>query len=249
MWNSLRAIEVLRYVHVRVSLTSLCVLLAAVTAVPAQDNLNSETSISVILEDFKKSWNDEVWEPSQGRSGKYMRPLDDIGWKRRMAAFQLIVRHGKNATEDLVKALESDSATVRALSARALGYCADAEAKPALARAVEHDADPMVRLYAADSLGMLGGRDYDVLLRRIETGEKNRDTMRHIGYALDREGRSVDVEVARRLRDWNIEELASAKLGQPAPDFELESLDGRQVRLSDFRGKKSVVLVFVYGDT
>ncbi len=107
----------------------------------------------------------------------------------------------------------------------------------------------MVRLYAADSLGMLGGRDYDELLRRIETGEKNDDTKRHIGYALGREGHSVDTGVARRLRDWNIKELASAKLGQPAPDFELESLDGRQGRLSDFWEKKSVVLVFVYGDT
>jgi peroxiredoxin len=32
--------------------------------------------------------------------------------------------------------------------------------------------------------------------------------------------------------------------GQPAPDFELKSHDGRVVRLSDYRGKKNVVMAF-----
>ena len=35
-----------------------------------------------------------------------------------------------------------------------------------------------------------------------------------------------------------------AKVGQPAPDFVLNDQNGRSVRLSDFRGKKSVVLAF-----
>ena len=33
-------------------------------------------------------------------------------------------------------------------------------------------------------------------------------------------------------------------LGQPAPDFSLPSTGGQNVRLSDFQGKKNVVLVF-----
>jgi cytochrome oxidase Cu insertion factor (SCO1/SenC/PrrC family) len=42
-------------------------------------------------------------------------------------------------------------------------------------------------------------------------------------------------------------ELDRVKVGQPAPDFTLEDADGRPVTLSDFRGKKSVVLVFYRG--
>lgn len=38
-----------------------------------------------------------------------------------------------------------------------------------------------------------------------------------------------------------------AALGLPAPDFELEDLNGRRLRLSDFRGRKSVVVVFNRG--
>ena len=34
------------------------------------------------------------------------------------------------------------------------------------------------------------------------------------------------------------------RVGQPAPGFVLKDQNGRDVRLSDFRGKKSVVLAF-----
>jgi len=37
------------------------------------------------------------------------------------------------------------------------------------------------------------------------------------------------------------------KVGQPAPDFSLTNMDGKPISLSDFRGKKSVVLVFYRG--
>lgn len=33
-------------------------------------------------------------------------------------------------------------------------------------------------------------------------------------------------------------------VGQPAPDFNLKSHDGRVIRLSDYRGKQNVVIAF-----
>ena len=38
-------------------------------------------------------------------------------------------------------------------------------------------------------------------------------------------------------------------LNRPAPEFELQDLHGRTVRLTDFRGAKHVVLVFNRGFT
>jgi peroxiredoxin len=37
------------------------------------------------------------------------------------------------------------------------------------------------------------------------------------------------------------------KIGQPAPNFTLPAVDGRQVSLNDYQGDKHVVLVFLRG--
>ena len=41
--------------------------------------------------------------------------------------------------------------------------------------------------------------------------------------------------------------LDRIKVGQAAPDFALENVEGKTINLSDFRGKKAVVLVFYRG--
>ncbi len=48
-------------------------------------------------------------------------------------------------------------------------------------------------------------------------------------------------------RDLPPADLNRVQVDQPAPDFTLESMDGSPVTLSDFRGKKRVVLVFYRG--
>lgn len=42
-------------------------------------------------------------------------------------------------------------------------------------------------------------------------------------------------------------DLERVNVGDMAPDFTLENMDGRAISLSDFRGKKNVVLVFYRG--
>lgn len=42
-------------------------------------------------------------------------------------------------------------------------------------------------------------------------------------------------------------DLARIKAGDAAPDFTLEDQDGKPVSLSDYRGKKTIVLVFYRG--
>jgi len=38
--------------------------------------------------------------------------------------------------------------------------------------------------------------------------------------------------------------VSNVKVGDPAPDFTLSDHTGKQVKLSDFKGKKNVVLAF-----
>ena len=42
-------------------------------------------------------------------------------------------------------------------------------------------------------------------------------------------------------------DLGRIKTGEPAPDFILQNYDGKNVALSDYRGKANVVLVFYRG--
>ena len=47
--------------------------------------------------------------------------------------------------------------------------------------------------------------------------------------------------------DLSPTDLQRIKVGQAAPNFTLEDMDGKTITLSDFREKKTVVLVFYRG--
>jgi len=47
--------------------------------------------------------------------------------------------------------------------------------------------------------------------------------------------------------DLSPTDLNRIKVGQPAPDFSLEDTGGKTIALSEFRDKKTVVLVFYRG--
>ncbi len=47
--------------------------------------------------------------------------------------------------------------------------------------------------------------------------------------------------------DLSPTDLQRIKVKQPAPDFTLEDMEGKSITLSEFRGKKTVVLVFYRG--
>lgn len=246
MHKPLSHVEHAAHMRFRAALT--IISLATTLSISRADDA-TPADVKQALTEFTSAWDDKLWEPAEGRLSLYLRPMPDAGWKKRMQTLQTMARQGSAASAELRPWLRSDSVVQRLFAAQALGYCGNADAQPDLAHAVEHDADPAVRLHAADSLGMLGGQAHAELLQRLEKSEKNNDTRRHIRYALERNGQVIDQTVVKQLKDWPTNQLDTAALGKLAPDFELTSLSGDKVRLSDFRGKKSVLLVFVYGDT
>ncbi len=52
---------------------------------------------------------------------------------------------------------------------------------------------------------------------------------------------------AKETTNSSATDINRVKIGQPAPDFTLEDVDGKNISLSDYRGKKNVVLVFYRG--
>ena len=206
-------------------------------------------SLEGALRSFSEQWAEDDWVPKNGVRTRFMRPLDEQGWKARMRAFQAIVRHGPAAVEPVRRLLREGDAPQRALAAQALGFLPAQAAREDLMRAAANDEQAVVRLYAIDSLGMLGTDGVAIDWKSLAEGQKNRDVKRHLVYAAEREGKPLAREVIDTLADWDAGQMDAAKVGELAPDFELNTVSGEKVRLSDFRGKKAVVLVFVYGDT
>ena len=180
---------------------------------------------------------------------EHIRAIDDVGWKTRMSVLRDLVRMGRDGVTDLIGALESDCAERRLLAAQALGFLGDSRAKNPLALRVEKDQFAPVRVQAVDSLGTIGGSPPASLARRIESADRNTDVQFHIRFAAERNFAPIDPNVIETLKRYDIKQMDSAAIDRPAPDFTLTDVLGETYRLADFRGKKSVVLIFIYGDT
>ena len=191
-------------------------------------------------------WTEEGWDASQKK--KYMRAWGDEGWHRRMVGMQGLVRAGERSVGPLVETLNQGEAGMRVFAAQTLGFLGPLAPRDALEAALQ-DPETAVRLYAVDALGMSGVGGLADLLGPMKISEKDRDVKKHIAYALLRAGTPIDVSVVDTLLAWDSETIDRAAVGELAPDFELTALTGESIRLSDFRGEKAVVLVFIYGDT
>lgn len=203
---------------------------------------------SRLIAQFQTEWNESRWlQPTGTIPGGYMRALDDQGYAMRMKVIQGLVASGSDAIEPLIDALRSNDEAVRILAAQALGFLGSEVPRKPLLNAATGDRNATVRLYAVDSLGQIGVAP-DVFQGLLDT-EKNRDVKMHLRYAIERDSTPMDEAVVKTLVDWDTDLINSAVVGKPAPDFQLNSVTGQPFRLSDFRGKSAVVLVFIYGDT
>ena len=66
--------------------------------------------------------------------------------------------------------------------------------------------------------------------------------------ALERTDRPNQVELRKALADYDLSNVDSERVGELAPDFTLTDFTGKTYRLSQFRGKKAVVLRFILYD-
>jgi hypothetical protein len=172
----------------------------------------------------------------------------DPGWKVRLEALVRLARAGPAVVPVLAEALHKGSPSTRELAAQALVLFPEAGARPALERAL---ADPKsgVRLYAIQALSMFGKlprtERHEQILRNDPSFWGVRPLM---AAALSRNDRPNPAQLRKLLADYDLRQLDSARLGEMAPDFTLTDFSGKAYRLSQFRGKKTVVLRFILFD-
>ena len=215
--------------------------------VPASQNQTADVKPEQLLNEFKAKWDAEKWA-KRSRGKMYMRPIGEVGWKVRMTTLRSLVLMGKASVPALITALDSDHDPTRVLAAQALSFLAPHADLDRVQTSLAEDKNAAVRLYAADTIGMSGktkGMDW----KKLADPQRNRDVRKHISYASERGNHAISDDVITTMNDWKPSLMDTAKVGSAAPDFRLKTIDGKQISLSDYRGKQSVVLVFIYGDT
>lgn len=168
------------------------------------------------------------------------------GWKERvLVEFEIV-----NSTDvvALKAGLKDRDPFVRSIAARALGIRADKASADALAELVKSDPEPMVRVRAVESLGLLKMKREVVEVAKKDSssavqwvaqmavGQVNSDT----DY-----GALVQKAYAAGIKRDN---LGIAKVGEPAPDFAALTSDGQPFKLSKVVGKKPLVIYFAAFD-
>jgi HEAT repeat protein len=221
--------------QIRTCLTIVLALLCP-TPLPAKDNETPKTREHVGA--AEKEARQMVAQFDKG----------DPGWKVRMEALIRLVRAGPATVPVLVEALHKGPPSTREFAAQALVYFAEPSTRSALEQAL---ADPTsgVRIYAILALSMLGPlprtERHEQILRHDPNVFSVRTTM---AAALARNDRPNPEELRKALADYDLRNLVSARLGEIAPDFTLMDFTGKTYRLSQFRGKKTVVLRFILFD-
>jgi hypothetical protein len=157
-----------------------------------------------------------------------------------------LMRIGPTAVPVLIDCLsnEKEPPFTRALAAQALGFLADARARPVLLQAIE-DQDGYVRAHARIALGRLGRLQATPKLRELAGNDPTRGVNVELMFVLTRDDEPNPEPIRKALRDYDPARMDSARLGKPAPDFTLADASGKTWRLRQFRGKKAVVLIFL----
>lgn len=172
----------------------------------------------------------------------------DPGWKVRMEGLVRLAKAGPGVTPALAEGLKSDFTLTREFAAQALVLFPDVKAKPALEKAVE-DPQPGVRIFAIQALSMFGPLPRTERHEKILASDPNHWGVRPMmASALVRDDKPDAAALRKALAGYDLRTLDSARVGEMAPDFTLTDFTGKTYRLSQFRGKKAVVLRFILFD-
>jgi HEAT repeat protein len=169
------------------------------------------------------------------------------GWKVRMEALVGLVRAGPDAVPVLVDALQKGLPSTREFSAQVLAAVADPATRPALVRSLQ-DPEPGVRVHALRALRRLGRLELTDHPRQVLEKDSHWMLRHYLEIALLPDEAPNPAAMRKALMGYDLTRMDSARLGQVAPDFSLADAKGRTYRLSQFRGKKTVVLEFNTGD-
>ena len=176
--------------------------------------------------------------------------LSDKSWRVRLLAVRDLVRLGESAIPQLIARLEDDNSHVRELCAMVLGILEASDANQALIKRLQEDSDYVVRTQAASALGQIGLSESLTVLDDTMKTDSSRDVIPQCEMSITQIKNNIksDPNLAASYRSLDESKFNSVQVNQPAVDFELKDTNGKTWRLSDFKGEKTVLLIWVFAD-
>ncbi|MCF6311055.1 MAG: redoxin domain-containing protein [Verrucomicrobiales bacterium] len=176
--------------------------------------------------------------------------LDDQDWKVRTLALRDFVKAGDTGIPDLITALAHQDPQVRYLAAAALGIQASQKAIPALEETLQSAKESIVRSQAAISLGLIGSKQALPDLTKALNSDASRDVIHQCELSIYQIQTGQKASPALREAYASLDEstFETLQLNQAAPDFSLLDSEGKPWKLSDYKGKKTVLLIWVFAD-
>jgi HEAT repeat protein len=191
------------------------------------------TEVRAALAKFEK----DCPPPTSGTSNRR-------NWQTRMECLVTFAKAGSAAVPILIDTLENGAPYARSFAAQALGLIGDPRARPALIKAMDHT-NGFVRYHCIRALGRIGGLEATPKYGDIAENDDGVMTQFEMTFALKRDDEPKLEEIRRALAGYDLKRMDSARLGKPAPEFALTDAYGNPWALSQFRGKKSVLLTFL----
>ena len=173
-----------------------------------QNDLGGRRGLVEFLRDSLPSPLSELFGPSRVRSSKGTHEFAED-----------LAKLGTNAVPFVTKSLAGDrSATVREVSAMALGNLGAQSAVAALGDALTRDAATQVRTSAAHALSEIGGATAVAVLQRCLTTEADAQVRAFIVTTLTTAGGAEIIPdllaLARREKDWSVRASLAHSLGE-----------------------------------
>lgn len=176
--------------------------------------------------------------------------LNNNDWQVRLLAVRDLVRAGNENVKEIVIGLSDKSMHVRQVCAMALGILRSNEAISSLEHIVRQDENTMVRSQAVIALGQIESKSSIGLLRDKLTTDPSRDVRHQCELAIYQIEKKMGTTEKQLSAFLSLDESTfnSVHTGSVAPDFKLDDTDGKEWKLSEFRNKKWVVLIWVFAD-
>ncbi len=183
--------------------------------------------------------------------------LENADWKVTTLAVRDLCQSSNAIVPELLTALHDDNLHVRHVAALTLGILPapsnsnlPIEQRIAeLTTILQNDKEQLVRSEAAIALGRLNATSAATVLTKASEQDDSKDVRHQCGIAIERIGRKQqDDSLFQAYKSLEESAFESVSIGQPAPDFTLVDTEGKLWTLSEFKGQKTVVLIWIFAD-